>query len=173
MKKSQNNIKYIFPTGSKLDIFIYFININIIMVRINLIHPKKLLDQHLCAEYNEIQMLFGYTQNHPYIDGSEPEQYCLGKGHIKFFKNKIQYLVERLKYIKNEMINRGYQPQEMVADIIKSYNIPKLNFGMYKPTFEAIKIIKQRLMEKYLMKPDWYTYYGNKIGISEYELVIQ
>jgi len=33
------------------------------MVKINLIHPRYLTDQHLIAEYNEILMLLAYLRD--------------------------------------------------------------------------------------------------------------
>ena len=76
------------------------------MVRINLINPKKLADQHLVAEHNEILMLLGYVRKHP-MCLNIPETYCLGRGHIKFFKNKLLYLKKRHELIKKEMIKRA------------------------------------------------------------------
>ena len=61
------------------------------MVRINLINPKKLTDQHLIAEYNEILMLLGYVKKYPKLE-KIPSKYNLGKGHMLFFKNKLKYL---------------------------------------------------------------------------------
>ena len=57
------------------------------MVRINIINPKKLADQHLVAEYNEILMLIGHIKKFPKIN-NPPKNYTLDKGHINFFKNK-------------------------------------------------------------------------------------
>ena len=37
------------------------------MVRINLVEPKKLADQHLIAEYDEILMLLGYVRRYPEV----------------------------------------------------------------------------------------------------------
>ena len=65
------------------------------MVRINLVHPKKLADQHLIAEYNEILMLIGYVRKYPPLENI-PDSYKLGKGHVKFFKNKLDYLYIRI-----------------------------------------------------------------------------
>ncbi len=77
------------------------------MVRINLINPEKLSDQHLIAEYDEILMLLGYVKKYPTLE-EIPERYCLGKGHIKFFKNKLKYLKKRHELIKKEMVKRGF-----------------------------------------------------------------
>ena len=76
------------------------------MVRINLVNPKNLSDQHLIAEYNEILMLISYIKRYPKLEGI-PLNYCLGKGHMKFFKNKVEYLKKRHELIKNEMKKRG------------------------------------------------------------------
>ncbi|MBT3297743.1 hypothetical protein HN385_02370 [archaeon] len=46
------------------------------MVRINLIQPKYLADQHLIAEYNEILMLLKHVKKHPKIK-NQPENYSL------------------------------------------------------------------------------------------------
>jgi deoxyribonuclease (pyrimidine dimer) len=84
------------------------------MVRINLIKPKQLADQHLIAEYNEILMLLGYVRKYPSMD-SIPEKYCLGKGHIKFFKNKLIYLKKRHEEIKKEMKKRGFATNKTIT----------------------------------------------------------
>jgi len=127
------------------------------MVRINLINPKNLADQHLIAEYNEILMLFGYVEKHPFLEDL-PKNYVLGKGHIKFFKNKLLYLKERHEKIKNEMIKRGFNPTKSVdladfeKDMVKNW----------EPSKKDIQIIKTRLIEKISLKPEYYNYYGKK-----------
>jgi deoxyribonuclease (pyrimidine dimer) len=63
------------------------------MVRINIINPKYLTDQHLIAEYVEILMLLDYAKKNSPCN--IPKKYCLGKGHIKFFSNKVLYLKKR------------------------------------------------------------------------------
>ncbi|MBN1157597.1 endonuclease, partial [Candidatus Woesearchaeota archaeon] len=83
------------------------------MVRINLVEPKKLTDQHLVAEYNEILMLIGHVRKHPEIKAM-PKEYILGKGHILFFKNKLVYLKKRHELIKNEMLRRGFKPKKTI-----------------------------------------------------------
>lgn len=123
------------------------------MVRINLIPPKNLADQHLIAEYNEILMLLGYIRNNPSLKNI-PEKYCLGKGHIKFFKNKILYLKNRHELIKKEMKNRKFKTNitinlnEFDENLIKNWSPQKAD----------IKIIKNRLKEKILNKPKYYRY---------------
>ncbi len=125
------------------------------MVRINLIDPKKLADQHLIAEYNEALMLLGYVKKNPRPTGI-PESYRLGKGHIKFFSNKLKYLEKRHAELKKEMLLRGFSPR-------KTINLNEFHRSLHndwKPTRKDIILIKKRLEEKIRKKPEWYRYYG-------------
>ena len=64
------------------------------------INPKYLSDQHLIAESVEITMITGALRKDGYvIKGSVPDEYCLGKGHINFFKPRILYLKDRLEEV--------------------------------------------------------------------------
>lgn len=138
------------------------------MVRINIIHPKNLADQHLIAEYNEILMLLGYANKFPSLD-EIPLNYKLGKGHIKFFKNKLIYLKERHEKIKKEMINRNFKPT-------KEINLSKFKkelLNSWNPKQEDKEIIKRRLIEKISLKPEFYTYYGEHKPINFFNSIIK
>jgi len=127
------------------------------MVRINLIYPNELADQHLIAEYNEILMLIGYVKKYPKIEGI-PERYTLGKGHIKFFKNKLKYLKNRHEKIKMEMKNRGFLHG-------KKINLSKFDKSLikdWKPSNIDKKIICKRIIEKIRNNPNYYRYYGER-----------
>jgi deoxyribonuclease (pyrimidine dimer) len=129
------------------------------MVRINIIHPKFLADQHLIAEYNETLMLLGYVRKHPKLELSKiPQRYKLGKGHILFFKDKLKYLDKRFKIIKEEMKNRGFSGE---IDI-KLEKFDKKLINDWKPEPSDKKIIKKRLIEKINLKPNYYRYYKEK-----------
>jgi deoxyribonuclease (pyrimidine dimer) len=127
------------------------------MVRINLINPKSLADQHLIAEYNEILMLLGHVDKFPEIK-DQPLEYCLGKGHINFFKNKIKYLKDRHEIIKNEMNKRGYK----TSKTIKLNKYPNTHFKNWIPKPKDKEIIKKRLIFKINLKSNYYRYYGEK-----------
>ncbi len=127
------------------------------MVRVNLINPKYLTDQHLVAEYLEIIMLVKYIKTHPSLENL-PKNYTLGKGHMRFFKNKVKYLQLRHEKIKKEMQKRGIKTN-------KTLNVNSLtssHFKNWKPSNKDLKIIKQRLKEKILKKPSFYKYYKEK-----------
>ena len=127
------------------------------MVRINLIHPKYLSDQHLIAEYNEILMLIGHVKKFPHLKNI-PNNFCLGKGHIIFFKNKLGYLKDRHERVKIEMRRRGFVTSKDLD--VEGYD--KVYFVKYLPSEEDKKIIRKRIIEKINKKPDYYRYYGKK-----------
>lgn len=125
------------------------------MVRVNLISPKKLTDQHLIAEYNEILMLMSYIRKHQ--DTKDiPKRFCLGKGHMRFFKNKVIYLKKRHEVLKKEMSERGFVPRKT----IKVNGIDKKLLNNWSPNPQDLQVIRKRLKQKILLKPHWYRYYG-------------
>ena len=125
------------------------------MVRINLINPVKLADQHLIAEYDEILMLVAYIKKYPKIENI-PENYCLGKGHMTFFKNKMTYLKKRQEKLKVEMKKRGFQTNKTInINLFK-----KDNKGDWKPEKRDLEIIKKRIISKIKLKPEYYRYHG-------------
>lgn len=126
------------------------------MVRINLINPKHLADQHLIAEYDEILMLIAYVKNYPKMDCNSPNNYVLGKGHILFFKNKLKYLKKRHEELKKEMKKRGFATRKT----INLNKFPKNLCKDYKPTQKDKEIIKERLIKKIKLKSTFYRYYS-------------
>jgi deoxyribonuclease (pyrimidine dimer) len=134
------------------------------MVRINLINPKLLSDQHLVAEYNEILMLLGHVRKHPRIV-SQPSSFCLGRGHINFFKNKLLYLKERHERLKVEMINRGFKPEKSID--LGGFDNNLLN--SWSPKEEDFLVIKKRILGKIRSKQDFYKYYGENKPLVFFE----
>ncbi len=127
------------------------------MVRINIIAPTTLSDQHLIAEYNEILMLVGHVKKHPKIR-SAPKEYKLGEGHINFFKNKIKYLRDRHELIKREMNKRGFKTNKS----IRLNQFKEKQIENWKPKVKDFEIIKKRIISKIKLKPNYYRYYREK-----------
>lgn len=125
------------------------------MVRVNLVNPKYLTDQHLIAEYAEILMLLAYIKQHP-EKKNIPSRYTLKKGHMKFFKDKVLYLKRRHEQIIREMKKRGFKPTRN----LKISGLRKSLMNNWKPNPQDLQIIKRRLIQKIKMKPGWYRYYG-------------
>lgn len=133
------------------------------MVRINLINPKSLADQHLIAEYNEIMMLLGYVKKNPRLELEKiPKKYILGKGHMLFFKNKLKYLKKRHEELKKEMKKRGFATNKTIN--LKEF--PKKLCNDWKPKKKDKEIIKKRIIWKLKKKPNWYRYKGKKENIK-------
>ena len=65
------------------------------MTRINLVEPKELSTKHLVAEYREITRLpsnlkLALNRKSKAFSMTEiPSEYVLGKGHVKFFFDKM------------------------------------------------------------------------------------
>jgi len=126
------------------------------MARVNVgVNPIYLTDQHLIAESVEITMITGSLRKDGYkIKSSVPEQFCLGKGHINFFKNKIVYLRDRLKEVNNELHSRGIEMPTAI-DILE---FPKdLWFGADYisnrstfPIMEDSMIVRERIADRLL-----------------------
>jgi deoxyribonuclease (pyrimidine dimer) len=98
---------------------------------------------------------------HPFVEGIPPK-YVLGKGHIKFFKNKLLYLSKRHEIIKEEMRNRGFQTRIKII-LLPEYEDYNKD---YIPTPEAIQEIKERIIWKLGLKPSYYRYYGEGYAIE-------
>lgn len=129
------------------------------MVRVNVINPKYLADQHLVAEYYEIIMLVSYVRKHPCLEGIPP-RYCLGTGHIKFFKNKLNYLKKRHEEIKKEMKRRGFAAR-MTLNL---KGLGKAHKNDWKACKRDEAVIKKRIKWKIGLKPLFYRYYGKREG---------
>lgn len=125
------------------------------MVRVNLVNPKALSDQHLIAEYNEILMLAAYIRKYPETDNI-PERYRLGRGHMRFFKNKVLYLKERHENIKVEMRKRGFK----TSKTIDLNTFEKGNKHRWKPECRDIVQVRRRIVSRLKLKPDYYRYCG-------------
>ena len=124
------------------------------MVRVNLIPSTQLSDQHLIAEYREILMLFGYYRKHPVIQPSQ-NHFC----PMRFYHDKLQYLMRRWIALKVEMIMRGFNPTINLH--YKELQLRDEFQGRFKdfvPSPEQIKSMKERITQRISEKPNWYRY---------------
>ncbi|MCS7141076.1 MAG: pyrimidine dimer DNA glycosylase/endonuclease V [Candidatus Nitrosocaldus sp.] len=135
------------------------------MVRINLIDPLYLMDQHLLAEHNEMLMLISYFRRYPLTrdDASRiPERFVLGRGHMIFFKDKLLYIKRRHDEIREEMARRGYRSRRVIS--IDCF--PRTMLRDWRPDAHDVTIIKARLIERVRSKPWLYTYYGRRLALD-------
>ena len=116
------------------------------MTRINCgIKPQELSNQHLLAEHREIKRIPNCISKGRYNLDGIPDSFTLGKGHVKFFYNKIQYLHDRYLSIYQECKLRGFN----VTLFNDAFNdMPIELYNGYKPTKQDRDILISRLKEK-------------------------
>ena len=131
------------------------------MTRINIIPPRELTDQHLIAEYREINMVPGSLKRTlkskvGFRKERISEKYTLNSGHVYFFYNKGKYLNERYNELVNEMKKRGFKPnpnRKFAKEIF-----PKELYNDWLPSIEEQQIARKRIATKIKMRPNWYRH---------------
>ena len=79
------------------------------MTRINaFIKPAELSDKHLIAEHREIKRIPNTIKSGKAKIEGIPDKFTLGKGHVKFFYNKLEWLHYRYQQIYAECLKRGF-----------------------------------------------------------------
>jgi deoxyribonuclease (pyrimidine dimer) len=122
------------------------------MTRINCIPVEELTDKHLGAEYRELPRLFGQIKKaiergESPDDPRNPTEYKLGKGHTRFFYDKVHWL--HLRYIqlvkeckkRGRAVNFPYSPEFI-------WDLPNKWWNTWTPTPEAMELNRQRIKER-------------------------
>ena len=119
------------------------------MTRINVVPVHELCDQHLLAEFRELTRIpNGILSGKLKIDYDDrPTEYTLGKGHVKFFTNKLPWLHSRYIWLHMECLYRGF----VVKNIWPSGNsLGNIHHQVgYIPTFKAQSINRMRIRERW------------------------
>lgn len=134
------------------------------MTRINLVPVEELTDQHLFAEFREIKMVPQSlkrslnARGHDAVLKSIPENFTLNKNHVTFFYDKGLYLIKRYDQLKEELQKRNYK---IDYDAPMDREFIYLNAGKsfikdYKPTLEALELVRERIAQRISLKPHWY-----------------
>lgn len=117
------------------------------MTRINVVPLSELTIKHLVAEYRELPRIFTLARRYSHPSEIDiPPVYTLGKGHMKFFCDKLGWLVARQQILIDEMKARGYNPQFGVDNLLDG--IDKAFVGDYVVTDEALEINRARIKER-------------------------
>lgn len=126
------------------------------MTRINVVPVECLTDRHLLAEYRELPRIFtavkelienGKTPS----DVDIPDSYKLGKGHVKFFYNKLTWLQHRFSLLYQELLIRGFDMDDGLYSAIfrGTFTIGSdLWWGEYTPTPRDIYLNMARLCKR-------------------------
>ena len=131
------------------------------MTRINLVEPSELTDQHLIAEYREIRLLCANLQRtlkskSGFREEKVPEQFTLNRGHVYFFYNKGRYIHERYESLKEEMLDRGFQPQHLFP----REKWPDALYNDWTASEHDKDIVRERIALRISERPNWYRYRG-------------
>ncbi len=116
------------------------------MTRINVgIHPSELPDKLLLAEHREIKRIPNAIKSGRYSLEGIPDQFTLGKGHVKFFYNKLLYLRMRYVTIHSECLLRKFK----VQDYYESWNdLPTELYNDYTQTDRDRQLLIERITSK-------------------------
>lgn len=134
-------------------------------MRINIINPKYLTDNHLIAEYRETKMsTYYYSRSSKTKNGIDPnrisKRYTLNSGHAYMWFDKFGYIDKRFKAILKEMETRGFQTNFRELNYT---DIPETAFGDFVPDQNDIRINLDRILIRVADKPQWYKYNGETI----------
>lgn len=134
------------------------------MTRINSIHPRTLTNEWVFAEYRELPRIINEMKTYPgrYKPADTPAKYTMGKGHCKFFRNKLLYLKKRHELLAYEVERRGFKTKTPISVTLD--DIPTPLYGVlcndWTPTDDDHHINIQRLMERFYVRGKPY-YFGN------------
>ncbi len=116
------------------------------MTRINAaIQPVRLKDKHLLAEHREIKRIPNQISKGRYNLDGIPEEFCLGTGHVKFFYNKLLYLLNRYHQIHQECKRRGFNVQDWSAAWDK---VPPTLMNDWRPDVRVKELLETRIKER-------------------------
>ncbi len=113
------------------------------MTRINAgVPPSELTTKHLVAEHREIKRIPNVIRSGRFSMRGQPPQFTLGKGHVKFFYDKLLYLKNRYAEILGECRSRGFH----MTDYSSAFEgLPDANMGDYSPSDHDATIIRERI----------------------------
>ena len=116
------------------------------MTRINVsVPPKELSAKHLIAEHREIKRIPNAIRTGKAVVNNIPARFSLGKGHVKFFYDKLLFLKNRYEELYSECINRGFK----VTYYGNAWDdIPPNLMNDYIPTPEDDRIIRERIKQR-------------------------
>jgi deoxyribonuclease (pyrimidine dimer) len=133
-------------------------------MRINIVPVTELTDQHLGAEYLEIQLACGALQRtlrskRGFVPNKVPPRFTLNHGHIYFFFNKGAYLERRYNAIRAECAARG---RKTLIDF-PAHVWPAELFNSWLPSPADYIPIRVRIAQRVLLKPPWYKFWSRPL----------
>lgn len=121
------------------------------MTRINVVPVTELTDKHLLAEYRELPRVFRAARKWSKGGGlvsTLPDSYRVGKGHVKFFYQHLQFCYLRQKDLYAECKRRGFDVKLKPNRGYLIADAPSHLCRDYKPTKEALRLNRQRINQR-------------------------
>ena len=125
------------------------------MTRINVVPPAELCDQHLLAEHRELTRVPSAVARAGGAVTLLPADadYRLGAGHVRFFYDKLGYLLERYGLLHAECVRRGFNVQLRWPEAARADTLGVRLFGYYVPTPAALALNRDRITARMPQRP--------------------
>jgi len=119
------------------------------MTRINAEIPAKLLcNKHLLAEHREIKRIPNTVASGKANLKDVPQEFSLGKGHVRFFYNKQKYLHSRYVQIYGECKRRGFNVQNYSAAWVTVKRLRPELWNDWTPAYEVAHLLAKRINDR-------------------------
>ena len=120
------------------------------MTRINLVPVTVLHDKHLIAEYHELPraITLAHRSWEKGLPLNVPRTYRMGTGHVKFFYNKMPFLLGRMEFLRRELKSRGVNLTENKWYETVANLLPLEYHTIWLPNNIDIEISVNRLLER-------------------------
>jgi len=128
------------------------------------IGAKELCDQHLIKERIEILRIPNAIKSgKAKVNQELPKTYRLGKGHVKFFYDKVKYLQNRYNELTKECKDRGFATTDY-SDAFEG--IPSHLMNDYEASSIDRRITKERVVER-MRTMDKIRYRGKTVTLHQ------
>ena len=116
------------------------------MTRINAGIPvRSLTREHLQAEHREIKRIPNKVRTGKAKLDNIPDTFRLGTGHVRFFYNKLGYLLKRYRQLYEEGLRRGIR----FTDFSSAWDgIPQELMQDWQPSKEDAALVQARINER-------------------------
>ena len=133
------------------------------MSRINVgIMPFNLTDQHLMAEFQTMKRISNLIKKwgSKELDYKEiPDEFTFGPGHLKFFLDKSNFILQRYLEIYIELKRRNFS----INDYYDDWSVFMEEMETYRPTAKDIFLVKNRIKTRIIKSSQTPKYYKEKI----------
>jgi deoxyribonuclease (pyrimidine dimer) len=116
------------------------------MTRVNVgILPEELPNKLLIGEHREIKRIPNAVRSGRFSLANQPKLFTLGKGHVKFFYDKLLFLRNRYESLYGECLKRGFN----VTNFSSAWDdVPQEYLGDYVPTHRDRLILLERIASR-------------------------